>query len=108
MIDGPLVEPTATVKTPGVVGSATMSVMIPASDRVQVDPLLSDFHRPVWLAAKSVVVVVEPADAGSITSFPIRLAVPLAEMKVVAPSCVHVAPPFVERKTPHQIGRAHV
>ena len=67
--------------------------------RVHVAPLFVERKSPKDDDASNVVLVGEPAVSRSTTMWPMR-APPVAVTKSSAPSCVHVSPPFVERKIP--------
>jgi hypothetical protein len=70
--------------------------MTPDSTSVHVPPLLVERYNPPDVAARTVVAVVDPAVAASTITL-LMDEVPI----VLAPVCVHVAPPFAETSTPH-------
>src|SRR5690606_837189 len=104
----PATRPSAAYSTSGSDGCITRSVAgagataPAASVRVQLTPPSVLFHTPLSAATWSVAFAVDPAVRGSRTMRAIRTPplVVVATSNTSAPSCVHVAPPSVERSTP--------
>src|SRR5690606_6821318 len=101
-------RPSAAYSTSGSDGCITRSVAgagpaaPAASVRVQVAPPSVLFHTPLSAATWSVAPATEPAVRGSSTMRAMRTPplVAVLTSNTSAPSCVHVAPPSVERSTP--------
>lgn len=94
-LSGP-VAPPAYIVVGLVLASTTMSMLAVASTCAQLAPLLVERYRPKLLDARTVVLVVDPAVRGSITTREM-VAPPALVSKIEPPSCVHVAPPSSDR-----------